>query len=45
METTYVADLNGLSYSLVKLLVYIGRVGFVEAGSITKVVKGQSTGE
>jgi len=45
METTYVADLNSLGYSVVKLLIYIGRLGFVEAGFITKVVNRQSTAE
>jgi hypothetical protein len=44
-ETTYVADLNSLGYSVVKLLAYIGRLSFVEAGSVAKVVNRQSTGE
>jgi len=45
METTYVANLNSLGYSIVKLLVYIGRVGFMEAVSVTKVVDRQPTAE
>ena len=45
METTYVADLNSLGYSIVKLLVYICRLGFMEAGFIAKVVNRQSTAE
>lgn len=44
-ETTYVADLDSLGYSVVKLLVYIGRLGLMEAVPITKVVNRQSTGK
>jgi len=45
MEITHVADLDSLGYSVVKLLVYIGGAGFMEAVSVTKVVDRQSTAE
>lgn len=45
METTHVTDLDSLGYGAVKLLVYIGRAGFMEALSVTKVVNRQSTAE
>lgn len=37
-ETTYIADLNSLGYSIVELPVQIGRLSFVKAVSIKKVV-------
>lgn len=43
--TTYVVDLNSLCHSIIKLPINLGRLRFVEGGSVAKVMNRQSTGK